>query len=90
MICTLKFTYFDEKELVINIEEDKIEKFFECLNKHEIYHDEFHKTGFWTDVEKVRYIQSLIHEPKIEDKVEELKQPIEIFKPELEEEEPKV
>lgn len=53
----MKLVYQDNKDLDISIDEASLPNFFESLNKHKIYwnHDSSH--GFWTDLEKVRYVQ---------------------------------
>lgn len=58
MIYTLKFIYQDGKELNINIEKEDLKPFFESLSKKEMYFDENQMMGFWSDLDKVRWIQA--------------------------------
>jgi len=54
----IKFVYLDGKDLDLNISAEKIGAFFEKLNRGEIYwHDEEQMSGFWLNLDKVRYIQ---------------------------------
>lgn len=59
MIYSLKFVYHDNKDLVINIAADKLQAFFGALNSKQMYFDELNNMGFWTDLEKIRYVQAV-------------------------------
>jgi len=60
MIYSLKFVYHDNKDLVINIAAEKLQAFFSALNGKQMYFDELNNMGFWTDLEKIRYVQALM------------------------------
>lgn len=60
MIYSLKFVYHDNKDLVINIAADKLQAFFGALNGKQMYFDELNNMGFWTDLEKIRYVQAFM------------------------------
>jgi hypothetical protein len=59
MICSLKLIYNDNKDLVIKIAEENLPAFFGSLNAKQMYFDNFNKMGFWTDLDKIRYVQAL-------------------------------
>lgn len=58
MIYQLKFVYHDQKDLVINIAAEKLQAFFVALNGKQMYFDELNNMGFWTDLDKIRYVQA--------------------------------
>lgn len=68
----VNFIYNDSKELKINIEQSKLQEFFSCLDKKQIYWaDESEATGFWLDLKNIRCIQlSKIEETQNEPKEE--------------------
>jgi len=57
MIYSIKFVYNDGKDLVINIIEANAAEFFNRLSTKTVYFDEQNNVGFWTDLDKVRYIE---------------------------------
>ncbi len=57
MNYTIKLVYMDGKELTIALSEDKLGDFYETLSKKGIYWMEKSDNGFWTDLDKVRYVQ---------------------------------
>ena len=61
MICSLKFVYNDNKDVLMTIAADKLEGLFNALNAKQMYFDEGNKMGFWTDVDKLRYVQAMFH-----------------------------
>lgn len=58
MIFSLKFVYQDNKDLTINIAAEKMAAFFSALNQKQMYFDETTNIGFWTDLDKIRYVQA--------------------------------
>lgn len=58
MIYSLKFVYHDNKDLVINIAAEKLQNFFASLNSKQMYFDDINQMGFWTDLDKIRYVQA--------------------------------
>jgi hypothetical protein len=58
MIYSLKFVYHDNKDLVINIAAEKLQNFFTALNGKQMYFDDINQMGFWTDLDKIRYVQA--------------------------------
>lgn len=59
MIYTLKLVYHDNKDLIINIASEKLQSFFVSLNGKQMYFDESNNMGFWTDLDKIRYVQCM-------------------------------
>lgn len=77
MNFTIKLVYQDGKDLDIAIDQSALPGFFEALNKHQICWSEDASNGFWTDLEKVRYVQFLSNqESKVIDGKEEGKEGI--------------
>lgn len=64
MIYQFKFIYLDDKDLSVNIAEENVPAFFASLNNKQMYFDELNKMGFWTDLDKIRYMQSFQIPPK--------------------------
>lgn len=58
MIFSLKFVYQDNKDLTINIAAEKMAAFFSALNQKQMYFDETTNMGFWTDLDRIRYVQA--------------------------------
>ena len=48
--------YKDDKSLSVVLKEEQLSKFFIAINKREMYQDPSSKSGFWTDINEVRYI----------------------------------
>lgn len=67
---TVKFIYNDDKDLTVNIEEENLREFFECLDKKQFYLHQNYELGFWTNIDTVRYIEikkvSTCEDPRIE------------------------
>lgn len=73
MAIQIKFVYNDGKDLQVDVQEEKLKFFFDCLNTRGIYWNDEETLGFWTDLDKIRYVQifnpkkpalEVIHEPK--------------------------
>lgn len=62
MICNLKFVYFDNKDVTLTIKDENLDNLFTSLNQKQMYFDEINKMGFWTDLDKIRYIHSLFYQ----------------------------
>ena len=71
MICNLKFVYFDNKDVTLTIKEESLGNLFTSLNQKQMYFDEINKMGFWTDLDKIRYIHSLFYQEDVNAKPEE-------------------
>jgi len=64
----VKFIYNDNTDLDVNIEKDKLQEFFACLDRKQIYWaDKEESRGFWLDLKNIRYIQLIKPEEKIND-----------------------
>ena len=68
----VKFTYKDGKDMNVNMVPDKLKRFFDTLNTKQIFwygdDEENPETGFWTNLDDIRFIQ--IHAVKGEEKDE--------------------
>lgn len=70
----LKFYYDDGKDIAVNMEEKNLPAFFNSLNNHQMYFEEESNVGFWTDLDKIRYIEAF--RLKQEEKKEESKEEV--------------
>ena len=57
MIYSIRFVYNDGKDLVVNVLEAKATEFFGALNTKTAFFDQENNHGFWTDLDKVRYVE---------------------------------
>jgi len=53
----VKLTYMDGKDLEVNIAPEDAKKFFDAVGHHQFYFDDRKGRGFWTDVDKIRFMQ---------------------------------
>lgn len=53
----VKFTYMDEKELIIYLKDDEVAKFMESVGKSEVYFDDVSGKGMWIPIDRIRYFQ---------------------------------
>lgn len=68
MIYQLKFMYDDNKEVNVTMKEEELSKFYKCLSEKSMYFDKDCNLGFWTDLDKVRYVQAQRMAPKEDEK----------------------
>lgn len=51
----ISFTFFDDKNLVIDVEENLLQKFLDSMGSNKVFYTENKETGFWVHAEQVRY-----------------------------------
>lgn len=56
MIFELQMFYKDDKAIKVLQKEEEMEKFFDCLNRGEVYRNAQTHNGFWTNLGDIRYI----------------------------------
>lgn len=52
----VKIFYIDDKDIEVTISPKDSKKFFDSIGTNQFYFDERKGKGFWTDIEKVRYM----------------------------------
>lgn len=67
-MINIKLVYMDGKDVVVNLKNEQFATFFECLNKGKVYWDDEAKSGFWTNLSEIRFIQFLLLEDANEPK----------------------
>ena len=53
----VKFTYMDEKELIIYLKDDEVARFMEDIGNSKVYFDEKSGKGMWIPIDRIRYFQ---------------------------------
>ena len=57
MIYSIKFVFTDGKDLIVNVMEAKVGEFFNALSTKTVFFDAENNVGFWTDMDKVRFVE---------------------------------
>lgn len=57
MIYQVQMYYKDDKQLNVDVLKDEIVKFWDDLNKSQVYIHPVTKVGFWTNILDIRYIR---------------------------------
>ena len=66
-VYQVKFNFMDGKDLAVQMKKDDLANFFSHLNDKQVYWNEAFSKGFWTDLDRVRWIEfNELQTPKVE------------------------
>ena len=61
-MISVRFVYNDGKDLKVNIPTEQFQQLFASLNQKQVYWDSAVKQGFWTDLDRIRFMEFEVKE----------------------------